>query len=320
VTGELAVEVRDLVKEFPAPGGGTLTAVDRVSFEVHRGEVFGFLGPNGAGKTTTLEIIEGLQDPTSGHTKVLGLDSLADRSEMKERVGVQLQAGAYFNYLTLEEILDLFGSFYPKAIRPAELLEKVGLLEKRKALVRELSGGQAQRFSIVAAMVNDPEIVFLDEPTTGLDPQSRRQLWDIIRDLRSQGRTTLLTTHYMDEAERLCDRVAVVDHGKVISQGSPTELIATLGGEHVVEFALVNGASASNEEYSALPAVREARSDASGVSLTVTEPHITIPALLALLQSHKLELARLTTRHVSLEDVFVHLTGRHLRDDEVSGA
>src|SRR5207248_867802 len=177
---EAAVEVRDLVKTFPARGGGTLTAVDHVSFSVQRGEVFGFLGPNGAGKTTTLEIIEGLQQPTSGDVTVLGMDIRRDRDRVKERIGVQLQSGAYFTYLTLEEILDLFGSFYQKRLPPRVLLEKVGLLAKRRSLVRELSGGQAQRFSIVAAMVNDPDVVFLDEPTTGLDPQARRNLWDLV--------------------------------------------------------------------------------------------------------------------------------------------
>jgi ABC-2 type transport system ATP-binding protein len=197
-------------------------------------------------------------------------------------------------------------------------MRSVGLEEKAKAWVGKLSGGQRQRLAVGCALVGNPDLLFLDEPTTGLDPQSRRQLWDIIRSLKGEGRTTLITTHYMDEAERLCDRVAVVDHGKVIALGAPAELIATLGGEHVIEFALASGTSDHLEEYGKLPSVRDVRVDAAGVLLTVAEPHVALPPLLAMLQARGEELARLTTRHVSLEDVFVLLTGRHLRDDEIS--
>ena len=197
-------------------------------------------------------------------------------------------------------------------------MDAVSLGEKAKAWVGKLSGGQRQRLAVACALVGDPDLLFLDEPTTGLDPQSRRQLWDIIRGLKAEGRTTLITTHYMDEAERLCDRVAIVDHGKVIALGSPSELIASLGGEHVIEFAVADGAGPSTADYGSLPSVREVRSDGPAISLTVGEPHVAVPALLARLQSRGQELTRLTTRHVSLEDVFVHLTGRHLRDDEVS--
>ena len=249
-----AVEVLDLVKTFPARGGGTLVAVDHVSFSVYEGEVFGFLGPNGAGKTTTLEIIEGLQQPTSGHVTVLGMDAQRDRDRVKERIGVQLQAGAYFNHLTLEEILDLFGSFYPRRLAPRVLLEKVGLLAKRRALVRELSGGQAQRFSIVAAMVNDPDVVFLDEPTTGLDPQARRNLWDLVRLInKDEGKTVVLTTHYMEEAEVLCDRVAVIDHGTIQALDTTIGLIHRLPTAYRIVFSTRQ--EASTDELAGLPGV-----------------------------------------------------------------
>jgi ABC-2 type transport system ATP-binding protein len=195
------------------------------------------------------------------------------------------------------------------------VLEAVGLTQKADAWVGKLSGGQRQRLAVACALVGDPELLFLDEPTTGLDPQSRRQLWDIIRSLGEQGRTILITTHYMDEAERLCDRVAIVDNGRVIALGTPRELVATMGAEHVIEFAIEGAHSPSSADWKGLPGVRLVHGDEGGIALTVTEPHVTIPALLALLTRRSLALARLTTRHVSLEDVFVHLTGRHLRDD-----
>jgi ABC-2 type transport system ATP-binding protein len=315
---DLAIDCRNLRKQYKGRSG-TVDAVNGLDLQIPRGECFGLLGPNGAGKTTTIEILEGLLEPTSGDVEVLGLHWGDQDDELRQRIGISLQETRFPEKLSVRETLVLFRSFYRSGNDPDDVMKSVALVEKAKAWVGKLSGGQRQRLAVACALVGNPDLLFLDEPTTGLDPQSRRQLWDIIRDLRSQGRTTLLTTHYMDEAERLCDRVAVVDQGKVIALGSPTELIATLGGEHVVEFALLDGGGARNEEYADLPAVREAHSDASGVSLTVAEPHITIPALLVLLKSHNLELARLTTRHVSLEDVFVHLTGRHLRDDEVSG-
>ena len=197
-------------------------------------------------------------------------------------------------------------------------MEEVGLSEKAKSWVGKLSGGQRQRLAVACALVADPLLLFLDEPTTGLDPQSRRHLWDVIRKLRKEGRAVLLTTHYMDEAERLCDRVAIIDYGKIIALGSPAELIVGLGGEHIVEFALKDGAGASENELAEIPAVKEVRVNGNGIALTVTEPHVAIPALLEHLQSRQLELARLSTRQASLEDVFVNLTGRHLRDEEVS--
>ena len=311
-----AVEVRDLVKEFPSPGGGTLTAVDHVSFEVLSGEVFGFLGPNGAGKTTTLEIIEGLQSPTSGSTGVLGLDSRRDRNEMKQRIGVQLQAGAYFNYLTLEEILDLFGSFYPRRVSPAGLLDKVGLQEKRKSLVRELSGGQAQLFSIVAAIVNDPEVVFLNEPTTGLDPQARRNLWDLIELInREESKTVVMTTHYMEEAQVLCDRVAIIDHGKIRAIDTPLGLIHELPAAYRILFATKD--EVDHEELRRLPGVGQVEPVLLGgfnVQLAVERAQVTLPAFLEWAKDSGVAVDDVQVLPATLEDVFLSLTGRSLRE------
>jgi ABC-2 type transport system ATP-binding protein len=312
----LAIDCRNLTKRYKSRSG-MVDAVNGLDLQVRTGECFGLLGPNGAGKTTTIEILEGLLDRTSGEVEVLGMRWGEHDDELRQRIGISLQETKFPEKLSVRETLVLFRSFYHSGKDPAETMHAVGLSEKSKAWVGKLSGGQKQRLAVACALVGNPDLLFLDEPTTGLDPQSRRQLWDIIRGLKEEGRTTLITTHYMDEAERLCDRVAVVDHGKVIALGSPGELIAGLGGEHVIEFAVANGTGADKPDYSALPSVTEVRSDGSGVALTVGEPHVAIPALLASLQARQLELARLTTRHVSLEDVFVHLTGRHLRDDEV---
>jgi ABC-2 type transport system ATP-binding protein len=314
--GSLAVEVRDLVKEFPAPGGGRLAAVAGVSFTVRHGEVFGFLGPNGAGKTTALEIIEGIQSPTAGRTSVLGLDSVRDRDRMKQRIGVQLQAGAYFDYLTLEEILDLFGSFYPKQVPPMSLLEKVGLSEKRKALVKELSGGQAQRFSIVASMVNDPDVVFLDEPTTGLDPQARRNLWDFVTYINKvEGKTVVLTTHYMEEAEVLCDRVAIIDQGEIRALDSPIGLIHQLPVSYRILFATHDRVNES--ELRTLPGVAEVAASMNGgfgYELRVSRAQVTLPAFVAWAEQSGLEVDDVRVLPATLEDVFLSLTGRSLRE------
>jgi ABC-2 type transport system ATP-binding protein len=300
--------------------GGVVDAVNGLDLEVRRGECFGLLGPNGAGKTTTIEIFEGLLGPTSGDVEILGMKWGGRDDDLRQRIGISLQETRFPEKLSVYETLRLFRSFYRAGNDPAEVMESVGLTEKAAAWVGKLSGGQRQRLAVACALVGNPDLLFLDEPTTGLDPQSRRHIWEIIRKLGDEGRTTLLTTHYMDEAERLCDRVAVVDHGRIIALGSPNELIASLGGEHVIEFAVANGKGISDEELAALPAVKEARTEATGISLTVTEPHIAIPALLKALQPGGSDLVRLTTRHASLEDVFVHLTGRHLRDDEISSS
>lgn len=228
---ENIIEVKNLTKSFPDKGGkGVVKAVRGISFEVKKGEVFGMLGPNGAGKTTTLEMLEGLRENDSGSIKVAGIDVCKDRSAVKSLIGVQLQSSAFFDNLNLTELVKLFASLYHVNVNPAHVLKEVELSEKAKTLVKNLSGGQKQRFSIASALVNRPEVLFLDEPTTGLDPQARRHLWDLIRDINGKGMTIVITTHYMDEAEELCDRVAVIDRGKIIDINTPKELIKELLG------------------------------------------------------------------------------------------
>jgi ABC-2 type transport system ATP-binding protein len=309
-----AIVCRDLRKRYPARPA-PVDAVNGLDLEVRAGECFGLLGPNGAGKTTTIEILEGLLPPTSGEVEVLGRRWGDEDDALRQRLGITLQETRLAENLTVLETIRLFRSFYAEGVEPAEVAEQVGLTEKAAARVGKLSGGQRQRLAVACALVGDPDLLFLDEPTTGLDPQSRRQLWDILRAYRARGRTILLTTHYMDEAERLCDRVAVVDHGRVIALGSPAELIARIGGDHLVEFALADGAAVTEAELRALPEVVSVRGEDGGWALSTSAPHVTIPALLNHLRGRHHDLARLTTRHASLEDVFVTLTGRHLRDD-----
>ncbi len=316
--GEYAIWVKDLRKEYPGRDG-PVHAVNGIDLEIPKGECFGLLGPNGAGKTTTVEILEGLNKPTSGEVEVLGQRWSGNETEIRERIGVTLQDTKFPDKQTVHEMVRLFRSFYRTGLEPEDVLTRVSLEGKSNAFVETLSGGQQQRLAVAIALIGDPELLFLDEPTTGLDPQSRRQLWDVITHLQGQGRTTLLTTHYMDEAEKLCDRVAIIDQGKVIALGSPKELIARLGGEHVVEFALGGDAPAARLDssvFSNLPSVLIARGEGDGFSLTVREPHTVIPALLDYLETIERPLSSLTTRQVSLEDVFVSLTGRHLRDNE----
>ncbi|ODT99972.1 MAG: multidrug ABC transporter ATP-binding protein [Planctomycetes bacterium SCN 63-9] len=312
-----AVRVRNLTKQYPGRDAPVL-AVNGIDLDIRVGECFGLLGPNGAGKTTTVEILEGLNEPTSGEVEVLGLRWGTNGREIRERIGVTLQATRFPEKETVRELVTLFRSFYRSGLTCEEAIGKVALESKLNAFVEQLSGGQQQRLAVAIALVGDPELLFLDEPTTGLDPQSRRQLWDVVRDLRDRGRTVLLTTHYMEEAERLCDRVAVIDHGKIIALGSPAELISRLGGDHIVEFGLIgDGEMPPADAFSGLESVLQSRLEGDGgYSLTVSEPHRAIPALLAELDRSGLPLARLTTRHVSLEDVFVSLTGRHLRDGD----
>jgi ABC-2 type transport system ATP-binding protein len=274
------------------------------------------LGPNGAGKTTTIEILEGLMRPTSGEVTILGHRWGEDDVALRQCLGISLQDTRLGEKLTVLETLTLFRSFYGRGQSPETVMERVALTEKAESYVGKLSGGQKQRLAVACALVGDPDLLFLDEPTTGLDPQSRRQLWDILRGFRAQGRTILLTTHYMDEAERLCDRVAVVDHGRVIALGAPAELVAKIGGNHLIEFALNDGMTIDEGTLQALPAVVSVRRQEDAYTLAVTAPHVTIPALLDFLQNQGRDLARLTTRHASLEDVFVTLTGRHLREEE----
>jgi ABC-2 type transport system ATP-binding protein len=293
-----------------------VVAVDGLDLEVRWGECFGLLGPNGAGKTTTIEICEGLTTADSGDVEVLGMRWNANAKELRQRLGIQLQETQLSEKLTVMETVRLFRSFFRRGPEAADVIALVQLGEKRKARVGSLSGGQKQRLALACALVGDPEFLFLDEPTTGLDPQARRQLWELIEQFKLAGRTILLTTHYMDEAERLCDRVAIMDHGRAIAAGTPRELIASIGVEQLVEFSA--GGAAGALDLSALrriEGVREVRAENGSVRMQVTELHRAVPALLDELDRQGVPLTELRTHSASLEDVFVILTGRHLRDE-----
>jgi len=306
---EVAIECRGLVKRYP-----DVVAVDGIDLEIRRGECFGMLGPNGAGKTTTIEMIQGLFRPDAGEIRVLGMSWDRDERELRQRLGSTLQETRLPEKLSVEETLILFGSFYRHGVDIGRVLAAVQLEEKQNAWVGKLSGGQRQRLAVACALVCEPDILFLDEPTTGLDPQSRRQLWGVITSFRARGGTVMLTTHYMEEAERLCDRVAIVDHGKVIALGPPTELIAALGAEHVVEFAVQEGAELPHAELGALPGVQAVAGSDGRIRLTVGRLHEAVPALMRMIERHDIALGELITHHATLEDVFLSLTGRHLRD------
>ncbi|HLM82618.1 MAG TPA: ABC transporter ATP-binding protein [Terriglobales bacterium] len=329
---------------------GKVEAVRGLSLHIEAGQCFGLLGPNGAGKTTTIEILEGLLAPTSGEVRIFGHTWNDNPRQLREWIGISLQETRLSEKLTVRETIELFASFYSEP-RPADdILEELQLTEKSDAWVGKLSGGQKQRLAVATALVGNPRILFLDEPTTGLDPQSRRQLWDIIRVFQKKGGTVLLTTHYMDEAERLCDQLAIVDHGQIIAEGTPGDLIDRLGGHHVVEFqvgtaerrasspvpqgavpglASAVGRGGNGNEHTradsddsvnldrwrSLPSVESVRREDSTVLLSVREPHLTIPALLDAVTNDGHQLEHLSTRQASLEDVFVQLTGRHLRED-----
>ncbi len=292
---------------------GDVVAVDGIDLAVRRGECFGLLGPNGAGKTTTVEIFEGLLEADAGEVQVLGQGWRRNAAALRQRIGIQLQEANFQEKLTVLETLRLFRSFYHRGVEPEEVLRIVQLEEKANSWVRKLSGGQRQRLSLACALVSRPEVLFLDEPTTGLDPQSRRQIWSVVGEFRSRGGTVLLTTHYMEEAQRLCDRVAIIDHGRVIAAGAPAELIASLGAQHVVEFTTDHAPETST--IKTLDGVQGLRSQNGVISLTVGEVHRAVPALLDELSRQRITLTRLTTHHATLEDVFVALTGRHLRED-----
>jgi ABC-2 type transport system ATP-binding protein len=304
-----ALACRALVKRY-----GDVVGLTGLSLEVRSGECFGMLGPNGAGKTTTVEIFEGLREPDSGEVEVLGERWKGHGIALRSRLGIQLQETKFQEKLTVAEVMTLFRSFYPRGLSVADALTLVSLDEKAGAQVRTLSGGQKQRLSLACALVGDPEVLFLDEPTTGLDPQSRRQTWDVVQAYKERGRTVLLTTHYMEEAAQLCDRVAVVDHGQVIALGTPRELIASLGAEHVVEFSVSGERPLTDDQVQALPSVERVALEDGVWRVTVREVHRAVPALLALFAQHRLETTHLTTHHATLEDVFMSLTGRRLRD------
>lgn len=347
----IAIRCHQLIKTYP--GKPPVEAVRGLDLEVREGECFGFLGPNGAGKTTTIEILEGLLDATSGEVEILGKRWDRQANQIREEIGISLQETRLSEKLTVAETLRLFRSFYKNGIDVETAMKMVSLESKAKSLLRALSGGQKQRLAVATALVGDPKLLFLDEPTTGLDPSSRRQLWEIITSFRNDGKTVMLTTHYMDEAERLCDRVAIVDRGKVIALGTPRELISQLGGEHIIEFSIrVEQDQTSNVEairsklqatcetlphvtatQQSVPNVVEQEPQANAAEsadenesqtismiLTSTAPHLTIPALLQKLQDERLTLAGLTTRTASLEDVFVNLTGRHLYEAQETNA
>jgi ABC-2 type transport system ATP-binding protein len=302
-----AVRCTGLVKRYD-----DVVAVDGLDLDVRVGECFGLLGPNGAGKTTTVEILEGLIRPDEGRVELLGQTWRGQPRRLRERLGIQLQEAKLPEKLSVLETVALFRSFYRRGREPEEVLRLVGLEEKTGAWVKKLSGGQLQRLSLGCALVSDPELLFLDEPTTGLDPQSRRKIWEIVGGLIRRGGTVLLTTHYMEEAERLCDRVAIIDRGKVIATGSPEALVASLGAEHVVEFE--SAARPDLTPLRGMRGVRDLREKNGAIRLTVGEVHQVVPRLLEELRRQGIALTRLTTHHASLEDVFVSLTGRYLRD------
>ncbi len=305
-----ALAIRGLRKAYK-----DVVAVDGIDLQAFEGECFGLLGPNGAGKTTTIEICEGLTQPDSGTLELLGLRWKGHARELRQRIGIQIQETQLAEKLTVEETVTLFRSFYEYGPPVGDVITMVQLEEKRASRVGGLSGGQKQRLAMACALVGDPDLLFLDEPTTGLDPQARRQVWDLVGGLKKSGRTVILTTHYMDEAEKLCDRVAIMDHGRIIALGTPRELIASIGVEHVVEFALDGDAERLDRAvFEQLDGVCSVRQDEGVFQLSVSELHRSVPPLFQLLASEGIALTELRTHSATLEDVFVALTGRHLRD------
>ena len=302
-----AIEISKLVKRY-----GDLTAVNGISLAVETGQIFGILGPNGAGKTTTLEIVEGIRDPDEGSVKILGLDRAMKKKEIKQLIGVQLQSTATPDRLTVRETIELFGKFYEHSLPSDEVIAHVQLEAKAEARVEELSGGQAQRLAIGLALVNDPKVIFLDEPTTGLDPAARRNLWDVIEGLRKGGKTIILTTHYMEEAERLCDIVAIMDHGNIVAQDTPAKLIKSIGESQAVEFEAAS--PIKKEDLESLPGVTRSRVADAIYSLFTTDATATLHALIDRSQRDGWKAEKINIRNATLEDVFVQLTGRGLRE------
>jgi ABC-2 type transport system ATP-binding protein len=311
IESNLALRVRHLRKAYK-----DVVAVDGLDLTVQTGECFGLLGPNGAGKTTTVEICEGLTAPDSGDVELLGQHWSSNAAQLRQRLGIQLQDTQLAEKLTVFETVRLFRSFFRQGAEAREVIARVQLEEKQKSRVGDLSGGQKQRLALACALVGDPDFLFLDEPTTGLDPQARRQFWELIEEFKQSGRTILLTTHYMDEAERLCDRVAIVDHGREIALGTPRELIASTCAEHMVEFTAGSASKALDvPALRRIEGVRDVRTENGAVLMQVTQLHTSVPALLAELTRQNVPLTELRTHSATLEDVFVTLTGRHLRDE-----
>ncbi len=305
-----ALVLHELRKSF-----ADVVAVNGLNLEVKRGECFGLLGPNGAGKTTTIEICEGLISPDAGTVQMLGHTWRDHADELRQRIGIQLQETQLPEKLTVEEVISLFRSFFCEGLTVERVITMVQLDEKRKSRVGGLSGGQKQRLAMACALVGDPELLFLDEPTTGLDPQARRNLWELVSQLRRAGRTIILTTHYMDEAERLCDRVAVMDYGRIIALGTPSELITSIGGEQIVEFAIGASAPLNAAMLTGIQGVQSHRVHAGLHQLFVSELHTAVPRIFESLAAQGLNLTEFRTHSATLEDVFVSLTGRNLRDE-----
>ena len=304
---EPVIRVEGLIKTY-----GETRAVDGISFEVPRGTIFGMLGPNGAGKTTTVEVLEGLRQPDAGEVRVLGIDAVRNADQLRARIGVSLQTAALYPKLTVFEVLTLFRAFYPSGREPDELIQLMDLGEKRSTRTQNLSGGQRQRLSVALALVNNPELVFLDEPTTGMDPAARRALWDVVLGIRDAGHTVLLTTHYLEEAEVLCDRVAIMDHGKILEEGTVDELVSRRFKERAVRFDSIEGLP--DERLAALPGVSSVKHENGEVLVYTRDVATTIGGVLAAAEELGVEPANLGVRRATLEDVFLDLTGRALRD------
>ncbi len=308
VQQERMIEVKNLVKRY-----GSFTAVNGIEFSVGKGEIFGLLGPNGAGKSTTLEMMVGLRKPDEGTAIVGGYDISRDLKKVKEVIGIQLQSTTLFELLTVEEILRLYASFYQKNVSIPELIEETILTEKQKSRIKSLSGGQKQRLAIALALVHDPWIIFLDEPTTGLDPQARRTLWDIVLKLKEKGKTIVLTTHYMDEAHVLCDRIAIMDQGNLIALDTPSGLVKNLQSDSAVEFQYAG--DFPKEELESIEGVKQVDKRKDTYVLYTDDLQLTLISLIQQTSEQKRKLTELQTRTATLEDVFIHMTGRSLREE-----
>ncbi|SMQ80143.1 ABC-2 type transport system ATP-binding protein [Bacillus sp. OV166] len=301
------IDVKGLVKNY-----GSFKAVSGVHFQVRKGEIFGLLGPNGAGKTTTLEMLVGLRKPDEGTAIIGSHDILRELSKVKEIIGVQLQSTSLFELLTVEEILKMYASFYPSHISISQLIEDVLLTEKSKSRIKGLSGGQKQRLAIALALVHDPHVIFLDEPTTGLDPQARRTLWDIVLQLKNKGKTIVLTTHYMDEAHNLCDRIAIMDQGELIALDAPSQLVKSLQSDSALEFRVIE--QVDFIDFSSIDGVKKLGNQTDIHVLYTDHLQNTLTSLIQFAADNNLQIVDLQTRTATLEDVFIHMTGRRLRE------